>query len=464
MSLLVVTTMLGCISQPLLPEDMEVAEIMVSPDIVVSQAGRAARFTALSLDAQGNPIPGAEVEWSSLDPSVAVVDPDGTVWSFSSGSTGVEAKSKGRNGKSTAPGQVKKAAAVQVDDPTEPRPETVSNLRVDTVFSGNVHLVFTEVDDGTGQPANYMFRFQVAPLSWPQATHVAFGSCGGQLSGISVGNERVCSVSNLQAGTRYEFQVIAFRGDITQDPVYGDLSAIVGASTPSAPAGLITRHTFEAPLENGWTERGEGNYSNGVLNGDGYGQATYGTNLCVGCGPVQVRRGFDQVDELTVRMRWQVSENMDHRTGSKIKKIFFLENSTTNSIYLALVGDGYQLALITQSTAESASRQQGGPGITPGRIYDVELHIKLNSVDANGNSRPDGIGTVWLDGQRIIHRTDFRFRGEDSPQRDSGKYFSANEGIRGIRWNPTWPNGGDPPAERMWERMYDIGVWSGSGD
>lgn len=473
MSLLVVTTILGCTSSPLAPESAVVTQIVVTPDMVTSEAGRIARFTTLSLDADGNPVPGAQVEWSSVDPSIAVVDSDGTVWSFSSGSTGVEARSK-RNGKSTAPGQVKKAAAVTVQTATQVRPGRVTDLAVDTVMGNTIILVFTEVGDGTGQPSNYLFRFQIAPLSWSQAANVTFGSCGGRLSGIAIGNRRVCSVSSLSWGTTYEFQVIAFRGSITQDPIYGDLSNVTGASTeesqasapapaPSGGEGIITRHTFSEPFEDGWSGAPVGsNYAVGTENDDGYGQANYWPSLCVGCGPILVRRGFTEMDEVTVKMRWQVSKNMDHRTGSKVKKIFFLENPKTNPIYLALAGDHYQLALFTQSTAESATRTQAGPGITPGQIYDVELYIKLNSVDANGNSNPDGIGTVWLNGERIIHRTNFRFRGEDSPQRESGQYFAAHDGISGIRWNPTWPNGGDPPSELMWERIYDIAVWNGS--
>lgn len=251
MSLLIVTTVLGCTSSPLAPESAIVTQIVVTPDMVTSEAGRAARFTTLSLDADGNPVPGAQVEWTSVDPSIAVVDSDGTVWSFSSGSTGVEAKSKG-NGKSSAPGQVKKSAAVTVQTATQVRPDRVTDLAIESVTTSRINLVFTEVDDGTGQPSNYLFRFQIAPLSWSQAANVTFGSCGGQLSGISIGNRRVCSVSNLQDGTNYEFQVVAIRGGSTEEFGYSDLSNIVGGSTqasqefaPANPGGAVVDLDFE---------------------------------------------------------------------------------------------------------------------------------------------------------------------------------------------------------------------------
>lgn len=236
------------------------------------------------------------------------------------------------------------------------------------------------------------------------------------------------------------------------------------------PYGLITRHGFTEVLEDGWHFRNDApiveNFEHGELDGDGYGQANYATSLRPGSGPIQLRRSWGAgVDEVTVTMRWQVSPNMDLETGdgSDAKKIWFLEAPLTNPIYLALTAN-HEIAFKTQRTAEvddGAARIQGGYA-EPGQIYDLKIYVKLNTVTKSGSSRPDGIATVWLDGERIINKSDMRFRGEDSPLKSTGQYFRSKDGITGIRWNPTWPKGGASPPEPMWERLYSIEVSRGS--
>jgi hypothetical protein len=239
------------------------------------------------------------------------------------------------------------------------------------------------------------------------------------------------------------------------------------SETPGELPGLITRHGFREALEDGWHFRDdapmEKNFQLGEKDGDGYGQANYTTSLEPGSGPIQLRRTWKAVNEVTVTMRWQVSPNMNYKTGSGAKKIWFLESALANPIYLALVGDD-EIAFMTQGTAEpgdGAARIQGGH-INPGQTYDMKIYVKLNSVTPDGSSKPNGIATVWLDGNRIIHSTDMRFRGEDSPQASTGRYFTATDGITGLRWNPTWPGGGEAPVEPMWERLYDIKVSRGA--
>jgi hypothetical protein len=235
---------------------------------------------------------------------------------------------------------------------------------------------------------------------------------------------------------------------------------------PAVEPALITRHEFNQALEDGWHFRDhrptEKNFEHGHAGGDGYGQANYPVTLSPGSGPIQLRRTWDATEEVTVETRWQVSPNFHYQTGSRAKKIWFLEAPLVNPIYLALGGHN-EIALMTQSTAEGrdgATRMQGGR-IEPGRIYDLKVHIKLNSTSPDGRSKPDGVATVWLDDERVIHRVDLRFRGEDSPQASTGRYFRAGDGITGLRWNPTWPGGGKPPRELMWERLYGISVLRG---
>ena len=113
--------------------------------------------------------------------------------------------------------------------PPEPpgSPGTITDLAVAAVTPGSVTLSFTEVDDGTGQPAQYDVRYAVAPMSWGAAPSVTQGSCATPVSGTTIGADRTCTILGLTSGTRYQFQVVAFRGTLNGDAVFGELSNVV---------------------------------------------------------------------------------------------------------------------------------------------------------------------------------------------------------------------------------------------
>jgi len=117
-------------------------------------------------------------------------------------------------------------AAVLPLPPPQGRPERspTGSVGRDT---GAVKLSFTEVDDGTGLPAQYDFRYAVAPLSWGSALSVSQGSCATPVSGTTIGAHQACTIFGLTSGTRYQFQVVAFRGTLNQAAVFGDLSNVV---------------------------------------------------------------------------------------------------------------------------------------------------------------------------------------------------------------------------------------------
>jgi hypothetical protein len=105
-----------------------------------------------------------------------------------------------------------------------------------------VTLSFTEVNDGTGQPAKYDVRFAIAPLTWSTAPDVARGTCQVPMAGTGIGVRRSCTVLGLTAATAYQFQLVAFRGTLNVDAVFGGLSNVVSATTPanSAPVATVT--------------------------------------------------------------------------------------------------------------------------------------------------------------------------------------------------------------------------------
>ena len=132
---------------------------------------------------------------------------------------------------------------------TETPPGTVSDLSVSAIANTSVTLTFTQVDDGTGQAANYDVRYAVAPMSWGSASSTASGTCATPVAGTGVGSSLTCSILGLSPSTNYNFQLIAFRGTLTADAVFGDASNVASAATTNAPPPppVVTTVTVTPP-------------------------------------------------------------------------------------------------------------------------------------------------------------------------------------------------------------------------
>ena len=52
-------------------------------------------------------------------------------------------------------------------------PGTVSDLNVSGTTDATATLAFSQVDDGTGQPAKYEVRYASGPMAWGSASSVA---------------------------------------------------------------------------------------------------------------------------------------------------------------------------------------------------------------------------------------------------------------------------------------------------
>ena len=113
-------------------------------------------------------------------------------------------------------------------------PGTVTDLQASVTGSTSVTLSFTQVNDGTGQPAKYNVRYAVAPISWGSATSTTSGTCTTPVAGTATGSQLSCTVLGLTAATNYNFQLVAFRGTMNLNAVYGSLSNIVSATTTSS--------------------------------------------------------------------------------------------------------------------------------------------------------------------------------------------------------------------------------------
>jgi hypothetical protein len=106
--------------------------------------------------------------------------------------------------------------------------------------ANSVTLSFAEVNDGTGQPAKYDVRFAIAPLAWSSAQDVSQGTCQVPMAGTVIGNRRTCTVLGLTPTTAYQLQLVAFRGTLNVDAVFGGFSNVVSATTLSSTAPVAT--------------------------------------------------------------------------------------------------------------------------------------------------------------------------------------------------------------------------------
>src|SRR5260370_1045891 len=169
-------------------------------------------------DAVGNTLAGQAISWVSSAPAVATVSGSGLATGVAAGTATISATSGGVTG----------TGAVTV---TATQPGMVIDLAVAGVTASSVTLAFTEVSDGTGQPAGYDIRSARGTLSWGTATGVAEGAGAVPLAGTSIGAKRTCTVLGLAAATGYQFQLVAYRGTLGVNAVFGALSNVASGTT-----------------------------------------------------------------------------------------------------------------------------------------------------------------------------------------------------------------------------------------
>src|SRR5207302_294949 len=131
-----------------------------------------------------------------------------------------------------APAQVTDLAAAAMTDTSA----TLTFTEVDAKTDTTPTLRFTEVTDGDGQPASYDIRGVAgSTLSWgATAPSVTRGTCATPVTGTAIGTMRSCTVLGLTASTTYSFQLVAFRGTLRVNAVFGNLSDIASGATAAA--------------------------------------------------------------------------------------------------------------------------------------------------------------------------------------------------------------------------------------
>ena len=185
-------------------------------------------LTATPEDANGNALSGRVVTWVSSAAAVATVDGIGQVTGVTAGLALITATSEGQSGTAL----ITVTAPVVVTDPAQ-----VTDLAVANVTDTSVTLSFLQVDDGTGQPASYIVKYAVGTLAWSTGLAVTRGTCVTPVVGTAIGTTSSCTVLGLTPATAYQFGIVAFRGDVNTNAVFGPLSNLASGTTAVIPPG-----------------------------------------------------------------------------------------------------------------------------------------------------------------------------------------------------------------------------------
>jgi len=206
---------------------VSVASVTIAPTSVSQAVGATKQFSVTLKDASGNVLTGRTVSWSSSNSAVATVSATGLEKGITSGSATITATSAGKSA----------AAVVTV---TVSKPGTVSDLKVSGTTASSVTLSFTEVGDGSGRPASYEVRFAKGNLSWGSAPDVSQGTCTVPIAGSGIGAKRSCTVLGLAPATAYQFRLVAFRGTLNVNAVFGGLSNVASGTTANSTAAVAS--------------------------------------------------------------------------------------------------------------------------------------------------------------------------------------------------------------------------------
>jgi uncharacterized protein YjdB len=198
-----------------------VASVTVSPAPGPVTVGQTLQLVAIAKNASGTVVAGQLVSWTSSNPAIATVNGTGMTRGVAAGSATISATSGGVTG----------TAALTVAAPVVTNPGAVTNLAVAGVTDTSVTLAFTELNDGTSKPASYDIRWAPGMLSWGSASDATKGTCAGTLAGTAIGARRSCTILGLTPGAPYQFQMVAFRGTLNLNAVFGGLSNVASATT-----------------------------------------------------------------------------------------------------------------------------------------------------------------------------------------------------------------------------------------
>src|SRR6266487_3105206 len=161
-----------------------VASVTVSPASATVAAGQSVQLTATPKDANGTPLSGRTVTWSSNNTSVAIADVNGNVTGLAPGSATITATSEGQSG--TAAITVTNVPVTSV---------TVTPASASIQQGQTIQLTATP-KDANGNPLTGR------TISWSSSnTSVATVSSSGLVSGVVAGSATITATAEGKSGT-----------------------------------------------------------------------------------------------------------------------------------------------------------------------------------------------------------------------------------------------------------------------
>src|SRR6185437_1360481 len=164
--------------------NVPVNSVTVTPATASVQQGQTVQLSASPKDANGNPLSGRVVTWSSSNTSVATVTGNGLVTGGAAGSATITATSEGKTGTAAITVTLVPVASVTVS-PASP-----------TVTAGQTVQLTATPKDANGNPLTGR------TITWSSSnTSVATVSSSGLVSGVVAGSATITATSEGQSGT-----------------------------------------------------------------------------------------------------------------------------------------------------------------------------------------------------------------------------------------------------------------------
>lgn len=277
------------------------------------------------------------------------------------------------------------SATVAVTVFTVTTPSTVTDLVVMSVTPNSVTLSFTEVNDGTGAPASYDLRSAAGPLTWGTAIDAAL------VTGTTIGAKRTVTVAGLASATAYQFQLVAFRGTLNVNAVFGQLSNLaagtttglvvppppVGGAWPNEPAGLtlVTEQPFslaipasqaDVALADGWHVIFNGlgltrtaSQADAPFSPPSVLQSTYPTGYHDGAAPGTLWHALPNLTTVYAGFWVKVQAPWQGHQSSGVNKLGYVFAGSAGSCFICFYGSPpgpYQLRLFPQFAGVSQDR------------------------------------------------------------------------------------------------------------
>src|SRR6266487_1398588 len=233
-----------------------VASVAVAPATATVPMGQTVQFAATPRDSIGNALTARVVTWVSNAAAVATVDINGMVTGVAAGTSTITATSEARSGTAVVtvtssapppppppPPPPRPPPPPPPPPPAPPDPAQVTDLAVASVTDSSGTLSIHQVDDGTGQPASYIVKYAVGTLAWSTGLAVTRGTCVTPVAGTAIGATLSCTVLGLTPATAYQFGIVAFRGDVNTNAVFGPLSNLASGTTNAGstmPVAVVT--------------------------------------------------------------------------------------------------------------------------------------------------------------------------------------------------------------------------------